>query len=228
MAQVRLCRACAPGGLDSPGDEHRDLVDRARSSRAVTEPTRAGSSLVMTLVDDRDRWVALVGAAQRGDASVLAGAHRPIRGHRGRLRRRPVRRSGRGSGHRPGSVRPGLPPHRRPPGPGRVPGLAPAAGPHRDQPQDPPPPARHRAARRPYPVATGPVRWWTRPPGPRRSCSPPSRRPRCGPRSSACPRASDAWSRCITWPACPTRRSPPSSASPSLPPRSGRGPPAPD
>src|SRR5437899_305534 len=39
-------------------------------SRAVTKPVLAGSSLVMTLVEDRDSWAALVGAVQRGDASA--------------------------------------------------------------------------------------------------------------------------------------------------------------
>ncbi len=37
--------------------------------RAVTGPAGAGSSLVMTLVEDRERWAALVEAAQRGDAT---------------------------------------------------------------------------------------------------------------------------------------------------------------
>src|SRR4051794_23739776 len=39
-------------------------------SRAVTGPVEAGSSLVMTLDEDRDHWAALVGAVQRGDTSA--------------------------------------------------------------------------------------------------------------------------------------------------------------
>ena len=45
-------------------------TDGMSSGRAVTGRGRAGSSVVMTLVEDRDRWTALVRAAQRGEATA--------------------------------------------------------------------------------------------------------------------------------------------------------------
>src|SRR5205814_8376720 len=41
-----------------------------RPQEAVTEVDQQGSSPVMTLAEDRDRWSALVAAAQRGDAGA--------------------------------------------------------------------------------------------------------------------------------------------------------------
>src|ERR1700688_3770047 len=68
---VALRRAAIPADAYCRGDPDRDRRGgRLRWSRAVTGSGRAGSSLVMTLVEDRDRWSALVAAAQRGDASA--------------------------------------------------------------------------------------------------------------------------------------------------------------
>ncbi len=68
------CETCQPQlthTADQPVVENAAGPQQNRTqhaARPVTGPALAGSSLVMTLIEDRDRWTALVGAAQRGDA----------------------------------------------------------------------------------------------------------------------------------------------------------------
>ena len=193
--------------------------------RAVTGPAEAGSSLVMMLVEDRERWVALVGAAQRGDATAWPAlidrfediALASAVGLCGDLHEAPdIAQEAFVLAFR------------------HIGGLEdPAAFPAwllrlvRT--------ATTRRARRrrfamvpldPGPGYVGEAVLLDPAAGAEEVVLAAVEAAGSGPRSSACPRVNDVSWPCTTWPGWPTWRSPPSSASPYLPPKSGHGPPA--
>src|SRR4051812_2032189 len=180
----------------------------------------------MSLFDDRDRWSALVGAVQRGDASAWPAlidrfediAVASAVGLCGDLDEAPdiaqeafVLAFRHLAGLQDAAAFPAW-----------LLRLVPTATNRRTRPRhfvtgppDPRPPAgpaavtssRCRSTR--WPGTTGRPPWSTRRRGRKTSSSRRPRRRRSAPPSSACPRVSGAWSRCTISPACPTPRSPP-------------------